>query len=354
MSMNQVIQRRRRELGMTQEQVAQALNVTAPAVNKWEKGATCPDVSLLAPLARLLKIDLNELMCFREELTAEEIARFSGELVEAVRRDSLAAGLALAAEELRQYPRCDALLFQCAVSLEGAAMLYADGDAREACDAQLDAWYERCSVSEDENIRRRAIYMLAGRYLRREDAANAQRMLDLLPGESAMDKRLLQTRIHVLQNQMEEAGRVAAQALLSCLNEAQSFLWQLIDIERSCGNPDTAEQMAHLSEDIVHRFGLWEYNAAVAPLNLALERRDAPESLRLLRQLLDAAAKPWRSGDTLLFRRLDDGRPGSDMRALLGALLRNLETDPTYDFLRAEPDFQAMIAERREQTKCDM
>ena len=349
MSMNQVIQRRRRELGMTQEQVSQALNVTAPAVNKWEKGATCPDVSLLAPLARLLKIDLNELLCFREELTAEEIARFSGELVEAVRRDGLAVGLALASEELRQYPRCDALLFQCAVSLEGAAMLYADGDAREACDAQLDAWYERCSVSDDETIRIRAIYMLAGRYLRREDAANAQRMLDLLPEEPPMDKRLLQTRIHVLQNQMEEAGRVAAQALLSCLNEAQSFLWQLIDIERSCGNPDTAEQMAHLSEDIVHRFGLWEYNAAVAPLNLALKRRDAPESLRLLRQLLDAAAKPWRSGDTLLFRRLDDGRPAADMQPMLDVLLRNLESDPVYDFLRAEPAFKALIAERQAQ-----
>ena len=130
MSMNQVIQRRRRELGMTQEQVAQALNVTAPAVNKWEKGATCPDVSLLAPLARLLKIDLNELLCFREELTAEEIARFSGELVETVRRDGLEAGFAQASAELRQYPRCDALLFQCAAALEGAAMLYAGSDAR--------------------------------------------------------------------------------------------------------------------------------------------------------------------------------------------------------------------------------
>ena len=97
MSMNQVIQRRRRALGMTQEQVAQALNVTAPAVNKWEKGATCPDVSLLAPLARLLKIDLNELMCFQEALTAEEIARFSGELVETVRREGLEAGFARAA-----------------------------------------------------------------------------------------------------------------------------------------------------------------------------------------------------------------------------------------------------------------
>lgn len=351
MSMNQVIQRRRRALGMTQEQVAQALNVTAPAVNKWEKGATCPDVSLLAPLARLLKIDLNELLCFREELTAEEIARFSGELVEAVRRDGLAAGLALASEELRQYPRCDALLFQCAVSLEGAAMLYADGDAREACEAQLDAWYERCAACEDESVRRRAIYMLSGRYLRRNDAANAQRMLDLLPEEPPMDKRLLQARIHVQQNQMEEAGRVAAQALLLCLNEAQSFLWQLIDIERSSGNPEGAEEMAHLSSEMTRRFGLWEYSAAIAPLNLALERRDAPESLRLLRQLLDAAVKPWRPRNTLLFRRLDDGRPGADMQALLGALLRSLETDPAYDFLRAEPDFQTLIAERREQIK---
>ena len=349
MSMNQVIQRRRRALGMTQEQVAQALNVTAPAVNKWEKGATCPDVSLLAPLARLLKIDLNELMCFQEALTAEEIARFSGELVETVRREGLEAGFARAAEELRQYPRCDALLFQCASALEGAALLYADGDAREACDVQLDAWYERCAVCEDEGIRRRAIYMLAGRYLRREDAENAQRMLNLLPEEPPMDKRLLQARLHVQRNQMEEAGRVAAHALLSCLNEAQSFLWQLIDIERASGKPDDAEAMAQLSEELIQRFGLWAYNAAIAPLNLALERRDGPESLRRLRQLLDEAAKPWKPGETLLFRRLDDGRPAADMRPMLDVLLQNLESDPVYDFLRAEPAFKALIAERQAQ-----
>ena len=62
MSMNQVIQRRRRELGMTQEQVAQALNVTAPAVNKWEKGATCPDVSLLAALAERFGVSVERLL----------------------------------------------------------------------------------------------------------------------------------------------------------------------------------------------------------------------------------------------------------------------------------------------------
>ena len=64
MPMNEVILSRRRALGMTQEQLAERLGVTAPAVNKWEKGATCPDLMLLSPLARLLGVDLNELLCF--------------------------------------------------------------------------------------------------------------------------------------------------------------------------------------------------------------------------------------------------------------------------------------------------
>ena len=54
MQMNDVIRRKRRELGLTQEQVAEYLGVSAPAVNKWENGATYPDISLVPALARLL------------------------------------------------------------------------------------------------------------------------------------------------------------------------------------------------------------------------------------------------------------------------------------------------------------
>lgn len=74
MEIHSVIQQRRRALGLTQEQVAEYLGVTAPAVNKWEKGSTCPDIALLPPLARLLKIDLNTLFGFYAELTQQEIA----------------------------------------------------------------------------------------------------------------------------------------------------------------------------------------------------------------------------------------------------------------------------------------
>ena len=72
MQMKDVIRRKRKELDLTQEQMAEYLGVSAPAVNKWESGATYPDLSLVPALARLLKSDPNTLMCFRESLTREE------------------------------------------------------------------------------------------------------------------------------------------------------------------------------------------------------------------------------------------------------------------------------------------
>ena len=59
MRMKEVILEKRKALNMTQEQMADCLGVTAPAVHKWEKGISFPDVTNLPALARLLKIDLK-------------------------------------------------------------------------------------------------------------------------------------------------------------------------------------------------------------------------------------------------------------------------------------------------------
>ena len=61
MKINEIIKKKRITLGMTQEQVADYLGVSTPAVNKWEKGGCYPDITLLPALARLLKVDLNKL-----------------------------------------------------------------------------------------------------------------------------------------------------------------------------------------------------------------------------------------------------------------------------------------------------
>lgn len=76
MTIGNVIRKYRKNKDMTQEEMASRLGVTAPAVNKWEKGNTLPDVTLLAPIARLLGITTDELLSFKDELTDEEINQY--------------------------------------------------------------------------------------------------------------------------------------------------------------------------------------------------------------------------------------------------------------------------------------
>ena len=75
-----VIRQRRLVLNMTQAELAEQTGVSAPAVNKWEKGMSCPDVMILPVLARVLRMDMNDLFDFRKEMSVEELNAFIGEL----------------------------------------------------------------------------------------------------------------------------------------------------------------------------------------------------------------------------------------------------------------------------------
>ena len=56
------IKTKRKELGLTQEELAQKLFVTEKAISRWETGRGTPDISLLIPLSKILKVDVNELL----------------------------------------------------------------------------------------------------------------------------------------------------------------------------------------------------------------------------------------------------------------------------------------------------
>lgn len=51
----------RRKLGLTQEAMAQKLEVTNQAVSKWESDQCCPDISLLPKIADIFGITIDEL-----------------------------------------------------------------------------------------------------------------------------------------------------------------------------------------------------------------------------------------------------------------------------------------------------
>lgn len=57
------IAQRRRDVGLTQMQLAEKLDITDRAVSKWETGRSLPDSAIMLELCDVLKITVNDLLC---------------------------------------------------------------------------------------------------------------------------------------------------------------------------------------------------------------------------------------------------------------------------------------------------
>ena len=90
----QLITELRKEKGMTQKQLADALNVTDKAVSKWERGLSFPDISMLEPLSELLDVSIMELLAGKRQDGDEPMSREEAQ-------DLINASVELGDEEIR-------------------------------------------------------------------------------------------------------------------------------------------------------------------------------------------------------------------------------------------------------------
>lgn len=90
-TMGALIAARRKELGMTQLELAQKMGVTDKAVSKWERDLSCPDVNSLPKLAEIFGISVDELMRIEEKPEQKPVGELPRTICRAV---ALAMGVA--------------------------------------------------------------------------------------------------------------------------------------------------------------------------------------------------------------------------------------------------------------------
>ncbi|MGV8982659.1 helix-turn-helix domain-containing protein [Clostridium sp.] len=71
LSFSEKLQRLRKEKGLSQEQLAEVLNVSRQSVSKWESGQMYPEINKLIILSDLFKITLDELVRDKTTLCAD-------------------------------------------------------------------------------------------------------------------------------------------------------------------------------------------------------------------------------------------------------------------------------------------
>jgi len=368
MPVSTIIRQRRKEKGYTQEQVAEYLGVSAPAVNKWERGASFPDITLLAPLARLLDTDLNTLLCFEKELSEKEIVVLCNKIVEEIRENGFESGYEKAMQIIRQYPSCGALIQMAATTLEGALIMYGTADAykyRQSYGEKITSLYERAARVGEGEVKNRAAFMLASKYMQKEEYEKAREMLEILPERSAIDKRQVEVQILTCEKRYEEAQIIQERRLLSQVMEVQQILWGMLDVEIKQGNAENANRLSGKSAEFVKLFELWDYNALVAPLEMAFHSKDEEKSIQVLEAMLKAVTKAWDMSDTFLYRHLSEQAQASGEmqdsgqeekaqrkmkveRHMMQTMISMLEHDESCAFLHGNEKFDRMLERLKE------
>lgn len=346
MKMDAMLREKRRALGLTQEQVANALGVTTPAVNKWEKGATCPDIALLPALARLLKTDPNTLLDFEERLSHQEIWDFLNATPEIAQKEGVAQCFAVTLAKTHAYPNCTELLYSAAMQLDGLLLMSALSAAeKEEYNEQILSLYSQVAKSEDPKFADSANYMLASKRIARGEYAEAQAALDSLPEWKALDKRGMQADLWQKQGESAKAAALLERKLTLAVQDNQTTLCRLIRLATEAGDEKTADALAEAAQKECEAFLLGDYWGQIGPLELAEARQDIPASLAALAILLEGTNKAWGSTFSPLFTH----QPHADAPAGFGAQMRKpllsmLVSDPKYAYLREAPEFRALLA----------
>lgn len=351
MKLSETIRSRRGMLGMTQEQLADALGVTAAAVSKWENNLSLPDMTLLPTLARLLETDPNTLLDFAAEPTRSEIGKLLNRLHTIYQEKGLDAALDLARRKLREYPASALLQLNLAITLDG--LTASRPERRNELLPEILTLYEKAAASADESVSRQAKGMLVMRYRDAGRYAEAQALLSEMPGPVMPGKEQLQAALYCSQGQWAEAGRVTESWLLMSVAALVQALTTLVEVAVAEGRRDDAADLARKGRRMLDLMGYPPYLGIHLELLAALKRRHKDQALELLRQLSDAAKQPvsapvMRPFFCHLPEKPDGGQQAAQIyRTMFAQLIRQADTDPDMAFLRGDSAFEAWLAGER-------
>lgn len=107
-----VIQLKRKEKKLTQQQLADFVGVSKAAVSKWESSQTYPDIRLLPILAAYFHCTIDELLSYEPELSVQEIQRICFSLKQSLQTEDSQTTWATIEELIKKYYSCEAFLLQ--------------------------------------------------------------------------------------------------------------------------------------------------------------------------------------------------------------------------------------------------
>lgn len=293
----------RKAKAMTQEQLAAAVGVSAPAVSKWETDASCPDIALLCPLARALGTNVDTLLQFERALSDEEAVQRANAILETAMHGGLAQAETDLQALLHTYPACPAVQFHGAVLYNSFGMLFPESARQGEQGAQWQRHSQRLLQTVldagPSPYWQSAAVQLAGQRILAGELDGAQALLDQLP-QRETNAESLRATLYLRQGKPEKARAAVQKQLYLRVNELLAGLLQLSS-ESLTPDPQQALAFCQLYSQVSALFDLPAYGAAAALLGGYLRLGDHIRARQQLVRYLNELAKPLRVPESPCF-----------------------------------------------------
>lgn len=340
MKIGEVIKKYRKEKQLTQEEVAFRLGVTAPAVNKWENGNSCPDIALLAPLARLLGISTDTLLSYKEDLNKQEIDQILVTIGEKVKNEGYDSAFQWAESQIREYPNCIRLVLLCAQTLD-AYRMFCQVENGEIYKEKFLEWYLRAAESHDYAEIQGAVQSLYQFYLEKEDYEKAQEYLDRLPKQGTVSPKQMQANLYMRQGKKQEAWRLYEEIMFvgcNMLNGAFNGIFQLSLEEKDM---EKAGKIVEKQQTIIRTMEMGRYMELESAMELKAAQKDKDGVLKNLLLLTENLDSMYDFRKSWLYSHMQFRDSGS--KEIITMLRNALEKDAELDFIRDDPRYEEIL-----------
>jgi len=194
---------KRREKGVTQEELAGFLGVSKAAVSKWESGQSYPDITLLPVLATYFNMTVDDLLGYAPQMTKDDVQRMYARLSRAFAETPFDDAYTQCREYSKKYYSCWNVQLQIGILLVNHSPL-----ARERMKAIFEEaihMFERITREcDDPGIAQQALFLQSYCYLALNQPVNAIDLLDAME-EPLMSRRPLLAKAYQMKGDVNKA-----------------------------------------------------------------------------------------------------------------------------------------------------
>ena len=249
-----IISANRKGKGITQEELAQHLGVSKPAVSKWESGQSYPDILLLPVLAAYFNISVDELLGYEPQMIKEDVRKLYHKLANQFAKNPFEEVYKECEEYLKKYYSCWFLQFEIALLYVNHCSLAGSPEQINGIIQNALEIFDRIAkCSDDVSLAKQALLLKALCYLSLNKPMDAIDILENMK-EPPMQPQTLLAKAYQMKGDKEKALEYlqgnAYVNLSSLLSLAPDFFMMYAD------QPDKMDSYYHIFINLCEVFDM--------------------------------------------------------------------------------------------------